>query len=292
LVLTEARVSTPFFPERSGSAPDRPIHRDRKLLQLRPPASIMRLNLHLAQRTIRLGALSLLAVTLAGCQSIAGTQSVTQVRFIHASPDAPALDLYQNLPQSSAQSSQASLYNVAFGAVSSYMLLPPGAYTHTASVAGTLQQLANVRGTFAAGAQYTVLAGNIAANLQMSVLKDQSTPAPAGQVALRFLGQATRTGPVDLYLLPSGANLSGQAPIAIGVGFGVNTGYLNVPANTYSVVALPAGSPPTSAATPLLTGSQAFYPAGSVRTIVLLDQQPLSAPALQLITADDFDPAS
>jgi hypothetical protein len=42
---------------------------------------------------------------------------------------------------------------------------------------------------------------------------------------------------------------------------------------------------------PAFTGSQASYPAGSVRTIVLIDQpQSDSAPSLQLITADDYDP--
>lgn len=248
----------------------------------------MRLTHHLAQRTTRLAALSLLVLALAGCQSIAGTQSVSQIRFIHASPDAPAIDLYQN-PTPAAQ---ASLYNVGFGTVSSYMMLAPGAYTHAAFTAGTQQQLATVRGAFSAGGQYTVLAANIAANLQMTVLKDQATPAPAGQVALRFLGESTRSAPVDLYLLPSGATLTGLAPVATGVGFGVNTGYLNVPGNTYSIVALPAGSAASAASVPVFTGSQTPYAAGSVRTILLIDQQPLTAAGLQLITADDFDPAS
>jgi hypothetical protein len=244
--------------------------------------------LHLAQPAARLAALSLAILALAGCQSIAGTQSVTQVRFIDASPDAPALDLYQN----PTPNSQASLYNVGFGTVSSYMLLAPGAYTHAAYTAGTQQQLATVRGTFAAGGQYTVLAANFAANLQMTVLKDQVTPAPAGQIALRFLGQATRTGPVDLYLLAPGATLSGLAPIATGVGFGVNTGYIDVPAGTYSIVALPTGSTPTGDGIPVFTGSQALYPAGSVRTLLLIDQQPPTTSGLQLITAVDFDPAA
>jgi hypothetical protein len=243
----------------------------------------MRLTHHLAQRTSRLAALSLFVLALAGCQSIAGTQ----VRFIHASPDAPAMDLYQN----PASGSQASLYNVGFGTVSSYMTLSPGTYTHAAYNAGTQQQLATVRSAFSAGGQYTVLAGNIAANLQMTVLKDQATPAPPGEVALRFLGQATRTGAVDLYLVAPGVALSGLTPIASGIGLGANTGYLNVPDGTYSMVALPAGTSP-STSVPLFTGSQTLYPAGSVRTILLIDQQPLTTPGLQLITADDFDLAS
>jgi hypothetical protein len=255
----------------------------------------MQLNcLHLATRARRLTVLAVLATALTGCQSITGSQPFTQVRVIDASPDAPNLDIYQN--------SAAGLYNVGFGTVSSYIAVTPGAYVHAAYIANTQQQLAQVRGTLSSGTQYTVLAGNVAANLQMSVLRDQSTPAPSGQVALRFLGQATRAGAVDLYLVPSGASLAGIAPIATAVGFGGNTGYINAPGGTYSIVAFPARAVPDLTA-PVYTGSQAFYPGGSVRTIVLIDQRneeqsveqtdqrPAALPALQIITADDFDPA-
>jgi hypothetical protein len=236
--------------------------------------------LHLATRTARLAALALCAVALAGCQGVTGIQPAAQVRVIDASPDAPALDVYQN--------SQASLYNVGFGTVSSYIPLAPGTYTHSAFTTGTQQQLAQVRGTVGPGSQYTLLTGNIAANLQMALLKDQSFPAPAGQVALRFLGQATRSGPVDIYLLPAGFSLAAAAPIATGVNFGTNTGYINAPSGTYSIVAFPAGITP-STAPPAYTGTQVTYPATSVRTILLLDQPPSG---LQIISAPDFDPAA
>jgi hypothetical protein len=240
--------------------------------------------LHLATRTARLTALAIFAAGLAGCQSMAGTPQIAQVRVIDVSPDAPALDIYQN---PSPQASAAGLYNVGFGTVSSYMPLTPGTYTHAAFTSGTQQQLATIRGNFTTNGQYTVLAGNIAANLQMSVLKDQSTPAPAGQTALRFLGQATRAGSVDIYLLPPGFSLRGASPIATSVGFGSNTGYINTPSGTYSIFAFPSGSVPT-ATTPAYTGSQVNYPGSSVRTVVLIDQQPSG---LQTITAADYDPS-
>ena len=252
----------------------------------------MNLRLHLASHTVRLTALAALATALTGCAGVTGIQPATQVRVVDASPDAPALDIYQNSPS---QPAQAALYNIGFGTVSSYIPLIPGAYTHAAYTTGTQQQLASVHGTFSSGSQYTVLTGNIAASLQMSVLKDQSFPAPAGQVALRILGQHTRFGAVDLYLLPSGSTFAAASPIATGIAFGGNTGYVLAPAGTYSIVAFPAGSPP-GAARPVFTGSQAEYPSGSVRTIILIDQLPTeqqaSSPGLQLITADNVTPAS
>ena len=238
-------------------------------------------HLHPASCTGRLAILALLAAGLAGCQGVTGIQPVAQVRVIDASPDAPPLDIYQN--------SQAGLYNVGFGTVSSYIPIASGDYTHTAYTAGTQQQLAAVRRAFAAGGQYTVLTGNIAANLQMTVLKDQPYAAPTGQVALRFLGQATRSGAVDLYLLPPGFSLAGAAPIATGINFGANTGYINAPSGTYTIVAFPSGIAPR-AGSPTFTGNWVSYPGGSVRTIVLIDEPP--SPGLQVITADDFDSPS
>jgi hypothetical protein len=252
--------------------------------------------LHLATRSARIAALAILVAGLAGCQGVTGLQPTAQVRVIDASPDAPSLDISQSSPS---QSAPASLYNVGFGTVTSYIPVAPGAYTHAAYVAGTQQQLAQVHGILASGGQYTVLTGNIAANLQMAVLKDQANPAPSGQVALRFLGQATHSGPVDIYLLPAGFSLAGASPIAANVSFGANTGYFNVPSGTYSIVTYPAGSAP-SATPPTYTGSQITYPPTSVRTILLLDEpaqpgQPASTPSieqpsLQIITANDYDP--
>ena len=242
----------------------------------------------LVERPARILALALLAAGLAGCQSIAGIQPMSQVRVIDVSPDAPALDIYQNSPQSSA----AMLYNIGFGTVSSYIPVAAGASTQAATIAGTQQQLATVRGNFLTGSQYTLLTGNIAASLQMTVLKDQSYAAPTGQVALRFLDQATRSGTVDIYLVPPGSALARVAPIDTGLSCSSNTGYINVPSGTYSIVVLPAGAIPSSAISPIYTGSRMSYPAGSARTILLIDQQPTATPGLQVITADDYDPTT
>ena len=234
---------------------------------------------HFAKKTLRLTALAVFVAALAGCQGIAGIQPTAQVRVIDVSPDAPVLDIHQN--------SSAALYNVAFGTVSSYMPVASGVFTHAAYSAGTQQQLAAVRGTLTAGNQYTVLTGDTAANLQMTVLKDQSYAAPSGDVALRFLDQTTRAGAFDIYLLSPGAAPSGVAPLITAASFGANTGYIVVPSGTYSIVAFPTGTAPASSSVPTYTGSQVTYPSGSARTIVLIDR-----PALQTITAADFEPAN
>jgi hypothetical protein len=247
----------------------------------------MRPAVHLAARA---AALATLAVILSGCQGMSSVQPVSQVRIIDASPDAPAIDIHQN--------SATGLYNVGFGTVSSYIQVRPGAYTHSAYTAGTGQRLAAVKASFLDGGQYTVLTGNTAASLQMTILRDQSTPAPAGQVALRVLNQTTRAGAFDIYLLPARSPITALVPLASHSGFGTNTGYINSPSGTYSILAFPSGALPTITK-PAYRGAETSYLSGAVRTFVLIDQpQPAQqsglppTPTLQIITANDFDPPS
>jgi hypothetical protein len=244
---------------------------------------------HSAGGVARLGAAAVCALALAGCAGITGLQPAAQVRVIDVSPDAPALDIAQIAPVPAVPM---GLYNVGFGTVSSYIPTDAGTYTHAAMVAGSRQQLASVRGTFAPGGQYTLLTGNIAANLQIAVLKDQATPAPAGQIALRFLGEATRAGAVDIYLVPAGGSGAGLAPVASGVSFGTNTGYVSAGAGTYSVVVVAAGAE-VGVGVPIYTGRQVSYAGTSVKTILLLDRRGDEGEArgLQVIAADDYDPA-
>jgi hypothetical protein len=136
---------------------------------------------------------------------------------------------------------------------------------------------------------YTVLIGDVAASLQQVVLTDQSMPAPTGQVSLRFIDQATRISAVDIYLVPSGQTLTTVTPVITGVIFGTNTGYLNIPAGTYTLVMVPTGTVPMSTTVAAYTGAQVTYSPGAARTIVLIDQQLVTTPGLQVITADDFD---
>jgi hypothetical protein len=238
-------------------------------------------SLHLAKTAGRIGMMAAFGLALSGCQGISGTPQYAEVRFIAASPDAPGLDVYQN--------SVAFTYNVGFGTISSYVPNTPGTITTTVDVANTRQQLGAVKASYTLGAQYTVLAANVAANLQMTVLKDQTTPTPSGQVALRFVDETTRTAAVDLYLLPSGSMLTSVSPVVTNLSFGGVTRYIDVPAGTFSIVAVPTGTVPTGTTSPIFTGSQVVYPGGSARTVVLLDQQVLTMPGLQVIVASDYD---
>lgn len=221
-------------------------------------------------------------LSLTGCQAVVSTAPEAQVRVIDASPDAPGLDIYEG--------PNALAYNLGFGTVTSYIQVTPGTYTFNADSAGTKQVLSSSKATVAASSQYTILIGNVAASLDQLTLIDQSQPAPSGQIALRFIDQATRISAVDIYLVPAGQKLTAVSPVVSDITFGVNTGYLNIPTGTYTIIMVPAGTVPISTTVATYTGPQVTYTGGSATTIVLIDQQLVSTPGLQVITAADFTP--
>jgi hypothetical protein len=200
---------------------------------------------------------------LTGCQSM--SVSSAQLRVIDASPDAPGIDAYQN--------TTALAYNLDFGDMTSYMAMTPGKFTLAANRTGTRQALSLNTTSLMPGRQYTAIVGDIAANLQQTLLLDQTKPAAPGQVELRFVNEATRPGPVDVYLVPHSGRWMLHPPVATNLNFGANSGYLTVPAGTYSIHVVAAGSVPMASTLALMTGAQIAYDSGAVRTVVLLDHE-------------------
>lgn len=241
-----------------------------------PPGRALRLTV---RRAALLAALPLLSV-LSGCQAVVSSPTASQLRIIAASPDAPGLDMYEG--------NSVIAYNLGFGTVTSYISTDPGTFTISADIAGSKQALASAKGTFSPSNQYTVLIGNFSADLQELVLKDQAQAAPSGQISLRFIDQATRIGAIDIYLVPMGQKFTAVTPLTTNVTFPVNTGYLNVPTGTYTLVIVPTGTIPTSSTVATYTGAQITYTGGSVTTVVLIDQQLVTTPGLQVITAPDY----
>lgn len=236
--------------------------------------------LALLRKGITLAAAGATAVALTGCQGIVSSQSGSQVRIIDASPDAPGLDIYQN--------NAAIAYNLGFGTVTSYVPIDPGTYTTSATQSGSKQVLTTSKATYATGSQYTILIGNTSASLQQLILKDQSQAAPSGQIALRFIDQATRISAQDIYLVPAGQKLTAVTPVYTNITFGINTGYLNIPTGTYTLVMVPTGTVPASDTISTYTGAQVTYTGGSAATIIMIDQQIVTTPGLQVITAADY----
>lgn len=248
------------------------------------PQSV-KLNVQVKSRAVHLVALLLAAAVLSGCQSI--SMNSAQLRVIDASSDSGLIDSYQN--------NSALAYNLGFGTMTSYVPISPGTHTLAADRVGTRQTLVESSGKLIAGKQYTEIVGNSIVNLQQTLFLDQSEPAPAGQIAVRFIHEANRTGAVDVYLLAASNRFVSPSPIATNLSFGANSGYINVPQGTYAIDVVPTGTTLASSTVTLLSGAQVKYASGSVRTVVLIDQETLGSlraaltPGVLAIVADDAD---
>jgi Domain of unknown function (DUF4397) len=240
------------------------------------------------RRRAFVAALLLATVGLSGCQGI--TSSSAQLRVIDASPDAGVIDSYQN--------NSALAYNLGFGTMTSYIPMSPGVYNLAAAKAGTRQTLVANNETLAPNRQYTEIIGAGLANLQQTLVLDQSTPAASGRIELRVINQTTRAGAVDVYLVPfspAQAKGSGLSPLAVNLGFGANSGYIDLPEGTYALAVVLTGTPLTSSTVTLYSGAQVTYASGAVRTVVLIDQALAGAqhsaltPGVQAIVAEDAD---
>ncbi len=220
---------------------------------------------------------------MVGCQGIdMSPENVAHVRVIAASPDAGSMDFYAG--------GTALAYSVDFGSASTYVPLPAGNVRLSANTANTTQMLVAANAGLTPGRQYTAVVTNIAASLQETIFADQTSPAPAGEVAVRVIDAATRAGNVDLYMVPAGEKLKATAAMRAGVAFGAATGYMMMPAGTYSLVVLSGGTAPTNQALPLMTAPETTYAAGAVRTVVLVDHPIAKEQGVDEIVASDYEP--
>ena len=108
-------------------------------------------------------------------------------------------------------------YSVDFGTASTYVPLAAGNVRLSATRRTRPRCWWPPMPRLSPGRQYTAVVTNVAASLQETIYADQTTPAPAGEVAVRVIDAATRAGSVDLYMVPAGGRLTATAAMRAGV---------------------------------------------------------------------------
>ncbi len=177
-------------------------------------------------------AASLLAVSSIGAmaQSPSAPAGDAWVRVLHASPDAPAVDVYANGGE--------VLSDVPFGAISDYLQVPAGSYQIQVFAAGAdpAADTAVIDATldFAAGTKTTVAATDKLANITPQVIADAPMPV-ADQAQVRVVHLSADAPAVDI--APDGAE-----PIVTNLAYPAATDYLTVPAGDYDLEVRPTGS--------------------------------------------------
>ena len=224
-------------------------------------------------------ALALLATfALAACDDndddeVTGPTTVAQVRVVHASPDAPNVDVLVD--------NSAALTNVAYKVASNYLQVPAGSRNLKVRATGTSTVVIDQNATLSQGAFYTVLAtGRVASIAPLVLTDDQANPA-SGNIRLRLVHASPTAGNVDIYVTTPTADIATTAPTLSNVAFRAASNYLEVPAGTYRVRITPAGTK-----TAAIDVNNVALAAGQVRTAVAVDAVGGGTPLGAILLAD------
>ena len=223
--------------------------------------------------TIALALLATIALGACNDDDTTAPVSTAQVRVVHASPDAPNVDVLVD--------GAAVLTNVAYKASSTYLDVPAGSRNLRVRATGTSTVVIDQTAAVTAGKRYTVLATGRVASIAPVVLEDDLTAPAAGNVKLRLVHASPTAGTVDIYVTAPGASIATATPTLASVPFRAASGYLEVPAGTYRVRITPTGSK-----TVAIDVNDVALAAGQVRTAVAVDAPGGGTPLSAILLAD------
>jgi hypothetical protein len=218
-------------------------------------------------------ALAATALLLGCSDDKTGPSGTAQVRVVHGSPDAPAVDVLVD--------NAVVLNNVAYQAASGYLAVPEGTRNFKVNAAGTATTVINANAAVTANEYYTIIATNLLASIEPLVLVDDLTDPAGGNVKVRLVHGAPNVGEVDIYVTAPGADINTATPALTAVPFKAASGYLEVPAGDYQVRITPTGTKTVAIDTGALT-----LAAGQIRTGIAVEAPGGGAPLTALLLAD------
>jgi hypothetical protein len=191
---------------------------------------------------------SLLVLTRGTPNKLEIADATAQVRVMHASPDAPAVDVLVDGAK--------ALANVPFPADSGYVSLLSGQRNFKVNAAGTATTVIDVSPTLTAGKSYSVFAVGFLAGIQPLLLEDNRTPT-AGKARIRVIHGSPDAPAVDV--------LANDAKVLSNVPFKAASDYLTVDPGNYVFKLNLAGTTTTAYTTPSIA-----LAAGKVYTAIAI----------------------
>lgn len=199
------------------------------------------------------------------------------LRVLHASPDAPNVDVLVN--------DVVALGDVPFKAASGFLDVIAGDTNIKVNAAGTQLTVIEAELPLAEGSNTTVAAINFLESIEPLVLEDDRSAPAEGNVKVRVVHAAPSFGAVDVYVTPAGAERG--APTLAGVPFTAFSDYLEVPAGTYTIEVAAAGSEDIAYAS-----GEVALAAGGILDVFAADdpQEPGVDLTLLVLTGDSANP--
>jgi hypothetical protein len=190
--------------------------------------------------------IQLVALDGQGATRILDASTPASVVAVHASPDAPAIDVLADVVGTAEVEALGLARNVAFPQACRIPAVPaPGSYELSVTAAGNPSVVAlQFPLAPAKGDELTaIVTGYLGSTPAIRPLAlTTSTRAVVTEAKLRITHGSPGTGPVDLYLLPDGTDFATANASFAAVPFGADTGVLSIAPGTYDVYVTPAGN--------------------------------------------------
>jgi LPXTG-motif cell wall-anchored protein len=171
---------------------------------------------------------AVLVLTLSMATSALAADGKAMVRVVHASPDAPAVDVWVN--------GSVAFSNLPFKGITSYAGLDAGSYQVQVTPTGAATPVViDATLDLAADTDYSVVAVGLLANIEPLVLVDNNSTPAAGKAHVRFVHASPDAPAVDV-AVKGGPVLFSNVPFK-GVG-----DYLPVDTGTYDLEVRLAGT--------------------------------------------------
>lgn len=206
-------------------------------------------------------------------------QAQTRIRVIHASADAPAVDIVVD--------GGVAFEGLRFKDYTNYTSVPAGSHTISINAAGTTTTVFttvvnlsdNIAYSFYAVGKLNPGGGRSTLNL-LGTGDDLSAP-PSGSTKVRVIHAASTAPDVDVYVTSPFAKLP-DSPALSGVPYTLASGYLTVPAADYQARVTVAGTK-----TVAIDSRRVRLIGGTVRTIAAID--PSGTGKFELLVPDDVN---
>jgi hypothetical protein len=209
--------------------------------------------------------ISLVALNGAGSLEILDVNTPTSLQVIHASPDAPAVDIVVN--------GGVLVPGLAFPDATGFVETPGDTYNVAVTVAGN-------PGAVAIGPVDLDLTPGVRYSEPLILTDDPRRVATNAKV--RIVHASPTAADVDIYVTAVGADISNEMPTLESVPFKANTGFLALAAGDYDVTVTPTGTKTAAIGPATISVSD-----GGVYTAVARDPLPGEA-EFGLIVLDDF----
>lgn len=220
---------------------------------------------------------NLLAIDADGAVELLDVNTPTNLRVFHLSPDAPNVDVVIN-----DDFSAPAVVDLAYPDFTDYLSVPADTYNAKVVPTGaTSPAVIDADLELNAAVSYSVLAVNTLDSIEPLVLEDNRR-AISTEAQLRIVHGSPSAGPVDLYLVAPGTDITTVEPNFSNVAFKSETGYISVADGDYDVIVTATGSKTAAIGPAAISLNNA-----GIYTIIARDNTGGGAP-LGVVLADDF----